>query len=37
MIHKKTTFTPAARGIIRDTNEIIRKGYNDMRLYQSIK
>ena len=29
-------FTPAARGIIRGTNEILRKNYNDMRLYRLI-
>ena len=33
----KYIFTPAARGIIRGTNKILRKNYNDMRLYQLIK
>ena len=33
----KYAFTPAARAIIRGTNEILRKNYNDMRLYQLIK
>ena len=30
----KCAFTPTARGIIRGTNEILLKNYNDKRLYQ---
>ena len=33
----KYAFTPAARGIIRSTNEILSKNENDVRPYHVIK